>query len=252
MTNIPVPWSKKHKQATKASSGGLKYSLSNSFAETLTSKELLDLTKERGDDELIEQYFNHSLEYTPNGGSSDLRVEISKLYGNGISADNILVFPGAQLALQTASQVLGGGHSITFSPGYQSVVHGPRHFGGGHVTHIQLRADNGWQIVIKEVEAAIRDDTRYIVINQPYNPAGVLMSHEVQTELRSIAAKNDIYILCDEVYRLLEHNPVDMLPTMADFYAKGLSVVTLSKVKTIVFRTSIFIILPFKIFCYSF
>lgn len=229
MTNIPVPWSKRHKQVTKASSGGLKYSLSNSFAETLTSKELLDLTKERGDDELIDQYLNHSLEYTPNGGSLDLRVEIAKLYGNNIAADNILVFPGGQVALQTVSQVLGSEHSISFSPGYQSVVLGPHHFGGGEVTLIKLRAENDWQIDIKEVEASIRDNTQYIVINQPHNPVGVVMSHEMQTKLKDIADKRGIYILCDEVYRLLEHDPSDRLPTMADRYNKGLSVVTLSK-----------------------
>merc|ERR1712151_395540 len=51
----------------------------------------------------------------------------------------------------------------------------------------------------------------------------------VQTKLKNIATKNDIYILCDEVYRLLEHEPKDILPAMADFYDKGLSVVTLSK-----------------------
>jgi aspartate/methionine/tyrosine aminotransferase len=36
-------------------------------------------------------------------------------------------------------------------------------------------------------------------------------------------------VLCDEVYRFLEHDPALRLPAMADAYEKGLSVVTLSK-----------------------
>jgi len=47
---------------------------------------------------LIEAYNNHSLGYTPNGGSLDLREEIARLYGPLINAENILVFTGAQVA----------------------------------------------------------------------------------------------------------------------------------------------------------
>ena len=38
-----------------------------------------------------------------------------------------------------------------------------------------------------------------------------------------------IYILSDEVYRLLEHDPEDRLPAMADAYCRGISTVTVSK-----------------------
>merc|ERR1711879_1136602 len=70
---------------------------------------------------------------------------------------------------------------------------------------------------------------RYIVINSPHNPAGVLMKRAVQKQLIDIANRRGIYILSDEVYRFLEHDAKDRLPAMADAYAKGMSVVTLSK-----------------------
>ena len=41
--------------------------------------ELLELTVQRGDSELVDTYTNHALGYTPNGGSLDLRQEIAKL-----------------------------------------------------------------------------------------------------------------------------------------------------------------------------
>lgn len=232
MANVPLPWSKAHKQLTNASSGGLTYSLSNSFAQPFTSKELIDLTKQRGDTDLVDQYYNHSLEYTPNGGSLDLREEISNLYGPHIRAQHVLVFPGAQVIVSTVAQALvgggSGGHAIAFIPGYQSVVQAPAHVGGS-LTSIPLSPSDGWQIDLAKVEEAIRPDTRYIVTNQPHNPTGTLMSRESQTELIALAKKHDIHILCDEVYRLLEHDPSDRIPAMAEAYDKGLSIVTLSK-----------------------
>ena len=58
----------------------------------------------------------HAPSYTPNGGSLDLREEIALLYGPAIAADNILVFTGAQVALQTAAMALASTvHSIAFN-----------------------------------------------------------------------------------------------------------------------------------------
>lgn len=203
--------------------------MSNSYAQPLTHKELVELTLARGDRELVDAFNDHALGYTPNGGSLDLREEIAKLYGPAIAADNVLVFAGAQVALQTAAFALSTDcHSIVFSPGYQSTVEAPAH-AGSQVTVIQLKAANGWQVDPREVEAAIQDNTRYIVVNEPYNPAGTLMSHRVQLQLKEIAERRGIYVLSDEVYRLLEHEPKDRLPAMADLYYRGISLVTISK-----------------------
>jgi len=224
------PWSKKHKAMCRANQGGVSHSLSNSFAQPLSHAELINLTLARGDRELVDAFECHSLVYTPNGGSRDLREEIAKLYGPAIGADNILVFAGGQVALQTAAFALAKNcHSITFTPGYQSTVESPAH-AGGKITQIRLRAENGWQIDPAEVRAAIRNDTRYMVVNQPYNPAGTLMGPELQAELIALADAHDIRILSDEVYRLLEHDPRDRIPAMADAYPRGgISVVTMSK-----------------------
>jgi len=220
------PWSKKHKAVTKKTL----FNLSNSFAEPLTNKELIDLTLERGDFDLVDQYNNHSLMYSSNGGSQDLCEEIAKLYGDDIKAENIVVFPGAQVALQTVAFAIldESYHSIVFTPGYQSVQKAAVH-AGSQVTEIQLSPENGWSINIEMVKNAIQKNTRYIAINEPYNPTGVLMSHAVQEQLKDIANEHGIYIVSDEVYRLLEHDDNKRLPAMADFYDKGVSVVTLSK-----------------------
>ena len=220
------PWSKKHKKVT----GGTPFSLSNSFAEPLSHEELVRLSLERGDDQIVADFHEHSLVYTPNGGSLDLREEIAGFYGDAITAENIVVFAGGQAALQTAAIALldNDSHSIVFTPGYQSVLQAPVH-AGSQVTQVPLHPEENWQIDPLAVETAIQSNTRYMVINEPYNPAGTLMSRQLQQQLKDIAEKNDIYLLSDEAYRLLEHDAKDRLPPMADLYARGLSACTLSK-----------------------
>jgi len=221
------PWSKKHKQEFK----GRQFSLSNSFAQPLSHSELVQITKSRNDLSLLDEYHNHSLEYTPNGGSIDLKQEISNLYGPEIQAENILVFPGGQVAIQTASQAFACNcHSVVFVPGYQSTVESPEWAKNSTgVTQIERKASNRWQIDMKQVRAAIREDTKYMVINKPYNPAGIVMSQQLQQKLVEVCQQHGIIILSDEVYRLLEHDDKDRIPAMADAYNRGISCVTLSK-----------------------
>jgi aspartate/methionine/tyrosine aminotransferase len=158
---LTEPWSKKHKRVTRAGVGGLPFSLSNSYARPLTHPELVSLTLQRGDQALVDAYNSHALGYTANGGSLDLREEVAKLYGPNIGADNVLIFTGAQVALQTAAFALTNGHThaIVFNPAYQSVQEAPVH-AGCQVTRITLKAENGWQIDPLEVENAIRENTR--------------------------------------------------------------------------------------------
>ncbi|KAL7576947.1 hypothetical protein ACA910_006704 [Epithemia clementina (nom. ined.)] len=251
------PWSSKHKHMFQ----GCPYSLSNSFAEPLTQQELIDQALARGDDALVDEYQrHHTLTYTPNGGSHDLRLEIAKLYGPNITADHVIVCAGAQVALQTAALAILAQarrradddnnnnnkdndenendpstvatpkcHSIVFTPGYQSTIEAPLQ-AGSRITKVQRHASNQWQIKVQDVRDAIQEDTKLILLNEPYNPAGTLMSRETQQELVALADEHDIIMLCDEVYRFLEHDPsTDRIPAMADAYRQGISVVTLSK-----------------------
>ena len=54
------PWSKRHKQVSR----GARFNLSNSFAQPLDMKQLIELTQARGDHGLVEMFHEHSLEYT--------------------------------------------------------------------------------------------------------------------------------------------------------------------------------------------
>lgn len=208
----------------------IKHRFYASSAEPLTHKELIAAAQRNGDDHLIELYNDHSLGYAENGGSLDLREEISKLYGSNIGADNIVVFPGAQtgMTVTTLAMLHQGDHAVVVTPSYQSLEEGIK-LAGGNVTRVALSPDDGWSLDLKAVESAIRDNTKYIVLNDPHNPSGALMDETSKKQLVALAESNDILIFSDEVYRLLEFDPADRSKSIAEMTDKGLSLNTMAK-----------------------
>jgi len=201
-----------------------------SSSEPLTHKELIEIARENGDHDLIDLYDDHSLGYAENGGSLDLRAEIANLYGNNISAENIVVFPGAQtgMTLTTLSLLRQGDHAIVITPSYQSLEEGIK-YAGADFTRVALSSDNDWQPNLAAVEAAIQYNTKYIIFNDPHNPSGSLMSEQSKNAIKALAEQHNIIIFSDEVYSLLEFNPSDRSSSMADMTEKGIALGTMAK-----------------------
>ena len=68
---------------------------------------------------------------------------------------------------------------------------------------------------IYDIEQYISDKTRCIVFNNPHNPTGKIYSKKEIEHLLSVAEKNDIYILSDEVYS-------DFVPSNEKFFSMGM------------------------------
>ena len=189
-----------------------------SSSEPLQHSELIQWTKENGDQHLIDQFNDHSLGYAENGGSLDLRQEIAKLYDANITAENIVVFPGAQTGMTLAAQALlhDGDHVIVVTPSYQSLEEGAK-LAGAEVTRVALSPDNKWQIDINAIEAAIKPNTKQLFFNDPHNPSGSLMTLEIKQGLIALAKKHGLRIFSDEVYRLLEFDSNERSPAFVKF-----------------------------------
>lgn len=56
---------------------------------------------------------------------------------------------------------------------------------------------------IKDIESAISDKTRAIIINTPSNPSGKVIPEEKIAALATLAKKHDLIIISDEVYKSL-------------------------------------------------
>src|SRR5262245_55508424 len=201
------------------------YLLCVSDIEGLRLKELVSLA----DEESRTLWDGLSLGYTESTGLPILRREIATLY-TGVTPDDVLTFAGAEEGILVAlSSLLGeGDHAIVTWPCYQSLEDIARG-AGADVSRWELRESNRWKPDLDELRALIRPNTRLIVVNFPNNPTGVLPDGQTWTEIIAIARQCGAWLFSDEVYRGLEYDPSDRLPTAVDLYERGLSLGVMSK-----------------------
>jgi aspartate/methionine/tyrosine aminotransferase len=169
------------------------------------------------------------LGYTESPGDPALRAAIAGLYER-VSADDVLVFSGAEEAIFALHNVLlgAGDHAVVVRPAYQSLAEVAR-AAGADLTRVDLRESGGWRLDTDEVRAALRPNTRLILVNEPHNPTGALSDRPTFDRLVELAAESGARLIVDEVYRFLEFDPADRLPAGADALENGVSIGVMSK-----------------------
>lgn len=202
------------------------YLLSCSDSEPLTVKQVLAFA----DDETKKMWENLTLHYTESQGLPLLRKEITSLY-NTITPEQVLVLApqeGVLLGLNTL--VKEGDHVIAQFPGYQSLYDDARVLGADVSFWKPQEKENGWKFVLKDLEMLIKKNTKVLVINFPHNPTGALPTQEEFKELLAIAKKHNLTIFSDEMYRGLEYDSKDRLPSVPDVYENAIALSGVSKV----------------------
>jgi aspartate/methionine/tyrosine aminotransferase len=181
------------------------------------------------DPETAELWRDLHLGYTEAPGHPLLRREIAGLYDT-IDPDQVLVFSGAEEGIFVAANVLlgPGDHAIVAWPSYQS-LHAVARATGADVTLHELRPEDGWAIDLDALRAQVTPRTRLIVVNVPHNPTGYVPDAATYQAVADIAADAGATLLSDEVYRFLEHDPLDRLPAGADVGPHVVSLGVMSK-----------------------
>ncbi len=159
----------------------------------------------------------------PTNGDPEFREEIGKRYGRG--KDGILFTCGTQEAnfLVFLSLLDRDDHAVVVTPTYQALHSVPRAF--GDVSEVKLSPPD-WKLSVQEVNEAVKDETKLIVLNNPNNPTGRYHPEKKVKALLEIAQDNDAYLLCDEVYRLLDEDPIPPVTSMSE---RGISTTSLTK-----------------------
>ena len=120
---------------------------------------------------------------------------MATLYGDNISASNIVVFPGTHTGMTLSAQALvhKGDHAIVITPSYQSLEESPK-LAGCEISRVSLSPDTNWQLDITDVEATIQKNTRYITLINPHNPSGALLDYETKLALIGLAENYELLI----------------------------------------------------------
>ena len=141
------------------------------------------------------------LGYGQTNGDPGLRDAIAALYP-GFDRDNVLVTNGSAEANFVAiwSLLEAGDEILMMLPNYM-LVWGLARSLGVKVVPFYLHEERNWGIDTAELESLVTDKTRLIVICNPNNPTGSVMSAADMAEVVRIADKAGAWIISDEIYR---------------------------------------------------
>ena len=169
------------------------------------------------------------LGYTESRGAPALRNEIALLY-DGIDSDQILVHTGAEEAIFIFMNAVleKGDHVIVHWPCYQSLAEVATSL-GCDITRWETREEDRWELDIDFLKDHIRENTRAVVINCPHNPTGYIMPGEYFHEVNRLSQEHGFIIFSDEVYRFLEYDERDRVPSFCDVNDRAVSLGVMSK-----------------------
>lgn len=156
--------------------------------------------------EAISRFSDSVLEYAPAPGVSDFLTATQKYYeslGFHITREDILATYGGSEALQIVmSCILEEGDEVLvpepFYPNYTTFIN----ITGGKIRPIKTKAEEGYRFATREqIEPLINEHTRAILMTNPGNPTGVVLTREEMRLMADIAKEHGLFLISDEVYR---------------------------------------------------
>ncbi len=165
-------------------------------------------------------------QYSSNAGFIELREEISKYLSNKFDLhynpeNEILVTVGGSEGIDAALRALVGPGDEVIIPEPSFVAYkGCTGFTGATPVTIELKQEDDFKLTAKQLEAAITDKTKVVIIPFPNNPTGAIMGKEDLYELVQVLKDKDIVVLSDEIYCELtyegKHTSIASFPEMKD------------------------------------
>lgn len=146
--------------------------------------------------------------YTPSGGLPELKQAIQNKFKRdqnlNYSPKEVVVTTGAKHALYTLFQVIldKDDEVIVPIPYWVSYTEQIK-LAEGKPVFVIGEEKNQFKITPEQLENAITDKTKAMIINSPSNPTGVIYTEEELKQLGEIALKHNLLIISDEIYEKL-------------------------------------------------
>ena len=154
----------------------------------------------------ISDFHDPVLSYAPSGGVPMLLDAVRSYYkriGVDLTRSQILPTTGGSEALQIImATILDDGDEIIIPEPFYPNYHTSVTLAGATIHPIPTNPKAGYSYADRTaVEAAINEHTRAIMVTNPGNPTGAVLSDEELKLMLDIAKEHELFIICDEVYR---------------------------------------------------
>ncbi len=164
--------------------------------------------------------------YTSNAGLKELREEVCNYLQR---KQNIQYDPLHEVLVTVGgSEAIDIGLRAMLNPGEEVLIPQPSYvsyepctvLAGGVPVVINLKAENEFRLTAQELEDAITDKTKVLILPFPNNPTGAIMEKEDLEAIAEVILKHDIFVMSDEIYSELtykdKHVSIASLPGMQE------------------------------------
>jgi len=159
-------------------------------------------------------------QYPPMAGLPELREAVARHYARtqGLDLDwasEVTITSGATEALAATflSLIEPGDEVVTFQPLYDAYLPLIRRAGG--TPKLVTLSPPHWRFDRAMLEAAFTEKTRFVVLNNPINPAGLVLPEEDLALLAQFCVAHDVTAICDEVWEQVVFAPAKHRPLIA-------------------------------------
>ncbi|HUU37164.1 MAG TPA: aminotransferase class I/II-fold pyridoxal phosphate-dependent enzyme, partial [Candidatus Desulfaltia sp.] len=188
----------------------VEFNLSESGVHPLTLGQLLS-------EQELREVLDIGLGYSQTNGTPELREQIVQLYP-GANLDQVLVTAGSSEAnyLLMWSNLEPGDEVVFMMPNYMQMWGLVRGF-GAVLKPFWLKEELGWDPDLDELRELVTARTKLIIVTNPNNPTGAVLSPEAMSAISDNAARVGAWIVADEVYQGAEREG----PISPSFWGKS-------------------------------
>ncbi|MBE5861302.1 MAG: aminotransferase class I/II-fold pyridoxal phosphate-dependent enzyme [Lachnospiraceae bacterium] len=164
--------------------------------------------------------------YTSNSGLKELRVEICNYLKR---SQDVTYDPMKEVIITVGgSEAIDIGLRAMINPGDEVLIPQPSYvsyepcaiLAGAKPVIINLKAENEFRLTAAELEEAITEKTKLLILPFPNNPTGAIMEKSDLEAVAEVVKKHDIYVMSDEIYAELtykgKHVSIASLPGMQE------------------------------------
>lgn len=150
--------------------------------------------------------------YTANAGLLPLREAVSEYMKSRFSVaynpeTEVLITVGASQALDAALRTILNPEDevLVIDPCF--VAYAPLvTLAGGVPIHVPTSGENGFKVTVEQLEEAVTEKTKAMLICFPNNPTGTMLNKEELEALAKFVKKYNLIVLSDEIYAELSYD----------------------------------------------